>query len=99
MTTRVILKHDDASFVERLSSVLRADGHEVIFPDQAVAGPTPSGMVEVTVNQKTGTYPGVRIMLTGATGALYPGGLATFLAEPVTPEGVAGAVRRFGFSA
>ena len=48
MTTRVVLKHDDASFVERLSAILRADGHEVVLPDPAFADRVTSKLIEYT---------------------------------------------------
>jgi hypothetical protein len=97
MKTRVVLTHGDAPFVERLSILLRAEGHEVVSAEPAFAGPVQSDLIEFTISQNTGTYPGVRIGLTGSAGALYPGGMATLLAEPVTPEGVARALWRFGF--
>jgi RNA polymerase sigma-70 factor (ECF subfamily) len=98
MKTRVVLTYDDAPFIERRSTLPRAEGHEVVSAEPAFAVPTRSDVIEFTMTQATGTSPGVRIGLTGSSsGALNPEGIATLLPEPATPRVVVQALCRFGF--
>jgi hypothetical protein len=46
MKKRVVLTHDKAPFVERLSTLLRTEGHEVVSADPAFAGLAPSESIE-----------------------------------------------------
>jgi hypothetical protein len=99
MATHIIVNHDDQAFFEALADSLRAKGCDVVAgtdPAGPIEAPRITGTLELTVAQSTGSYPGVRIRVTGLpTEGRYAGVLGSFLREPVTVADVVQALGLF----
>jgi hypothetical protein len=81
MPLRVLVVHDDHTFVDSVTDALRAKGHEVIADPHFEPGPPQkSDIFEVAISQAKGAPKGLRFRVIGL------GALGAFLHEPVTVE-------------
>ena len=99
MTTRIIVNHDDPTFVEALAAALRAKGCDVVTgadPAETARTPRIAGILELTISQARTRYRGVRIRVTGLPGnSDYAGALGHFLKVPVAVADVVKALEMF----
>jgi hypothetical protein len=99
MPTRVIVVHDEPAFRDALVAALRDAGYEVVAIDDpafVVGPPRGADQLEITISRGKGTYPGLRIRVTGfRPGEPFAGPLGQFLGEPVQIGDVVRALRHF----
>jgi hypothetical protein len=98
MLARILVVLDDLAFADDLATVLRLDGHEVVvFASLTLARKAQrvAGKLEIQITQVDASPPGIRIVATLIPDpAAYTGGWGTFVAEPLSVEDVAAALRR-----